>query len=226
MALPSMNSRAQGVAGCAMMAATAPAAAFMSGYTARSVRRAGWMGVSFRVASVMTASVPSEPISSRVRSYPTTPLVVETPVRISSPPAVTARRPRVFSRGVPYLTARGPAELYARLPPTVHTAALVGSGGQKKPWAAAASCTSWLVTPGSTTINRFAGSIRSIRFMRSRARTRALSRGTVAPVVPVPRPRATTGMRASLHRRRMARIWSCRRGKATAPGRAWRRLLS
>jgi hypothetical protein len=60
-------------------------------------------------------------------------LVVRTPVLSRSPRPLIATSPSVFSRGVPYLTALGPAELYARLPPMVQLAALVGSGGQKKP---------------------------------------------------------------------------------------------
>jgi len=40
------------------------------------------------------------------------------------------------------------------LPPTVQKAALVGSGGQKKPCSARAVCKAWLVTPGCTTARR------------------------------------------------------------------------
>jgi len=63
-----MNSSAQGVAGCAMMRATARIAAAVSRYVARSVRTAKGFGVSLSVTSVITARVPSEPTSRRVRS--------------------------------------------------------------------------------------------------------------------------------------------------------------
>jgi hypothetical protein len=153
-------------------------------------------------------------------------LVVATPVRIASPAPVTARRPRVLSRVVPYLTARGPAALQARLPPTVQTAALVGSGGQKKPWAATASCRAWLVRPGSTRAMRSLGSRASTRFMRSSESTTPPRTGTVAPVVPVPRPRATRGTPAALHSPTTAATCSWVDASTTASGSAWRRLLS
>ena len=37
-----------------------------------------------------------------------------------------ARKPKVFSLGVPYLTALGPAELKARYPPILQNEVLVG----------------------------------------------------------------------------------------------------
>jgi hypothetical protein len=64
-----MNSSAQGVTGCAMMRATARAAAadIAIGCAQRAHGRTV-SGVSLSVASVISASVPSEPISRRVRS--------------------------------------------------------------------------------------------------------------------------------------------------------------
>src|SRR3569623_1990147 len=97
-------------------------------------------GVSLSVASVISASVPSEPIRRRVRSYPVDPLLVYVPQQNPSPVPATARRPSVFSRGVPYLTARGPAALQARLPPMLHQGEELGSGGQKSPCGASARC--------------------------------------------------------------------------------------
>lgn len=68
MALPSINSSAQGIVGCAIMAETAFAADSISAYRICMVRLLSGNGVSLRVASVITASVPSEPINRRVRS--------------------------------------------------------------------------------------------------------------------------------------------------------------
>ena len=152
--------------------------------------------------------------------------MVRKPVRSASPAPVTARSPRVFSRGVPYLTARGPAELWERLPPTVQYAPLLGSGGQKKPTPAARSCTAALRTPGSTTINRSSGLTSRMRSIRSRDRISPPATGTDPPTVPVPRPRGTSGTRRSAHRRTTSSTCSGAVAKLTSAGIACRRLLS
>ena len=52
------------------------------------------MGSRASVISVITASVPSDPVSSRVRSYPATSFHSRPPVRITSPVGSTASTPR------------------------------------------------------------------------------------------------------------------------------------
>ena len=54
-----------------------------------------------RVASVMTASVPSDPTSRRVKSYPAALLRARDPVRTTVPSCSTAVRLSTFSRIVP-----------------------------------------------------------------------------------------------------------------------------
>jgi len=119
---------------------------------------------------------------------------------MTSPDPVTASKPKVFSRVVPYLTARGPAALHARLPPMVQADALLGPGGQKKPRSPTACCSASLVTPGSATEIRLAASMRWMCLMRSKERTMPPRSGTLAPVVPVPRPRDVTGIFSRLQR--------------------------
>src|SRR4249919_72108 len=65
---PSMNSSIDGVTGCAISRATACAAEATSRYSARTTRRCGGSGVSLRVASTISAKVPSLPTSRRCRS--------------------------------------------------------------------------------------------------------------------------------------------------------------
>ena len=79
---------------------------------------------------MIIASVPSEPMSNRVKSSPTTLLLVIAPLQRVLPAPVTALIFNVFSRVVPYFTARGPAALQAKFPPRVQKSALPGSGGQ------------------------------------------------------------------------------------------------
>ena len=51
--------------------------------------------------SVMTPSVPSLPMNSRVRSYPVAALRTRPPVRTTRPSAITTVRPSTLSRMVP-----------------------------------------------------------------------------------------------------------------------------
>ncbi len=62
--------------------------------------------------------------------------------------------------------------------------------------------------------------------MRSKDRTMPPRSGTVAPVVPVPRPRAVTGISSSLHSASVASTCAGSVMKSTACGSAWRLLLS
>ena len=73
----------------------------------------------FKVASVRIPRIPSEPVNSLVKSSPTTPFDVFTPVLWISPLPDINSRPSILSLGVPYFIALGPAELLAILPPIV-----------------------------------------------------------------------------------------------------------
>ena len=75
-AVRSINSRAQGVMRSPMIATTALEPSWLDRKNARTVETASGRGTSRRIALVTIPSVPSDPTSSLVRSYPTTPLTV------------------------------------------------------------------------------------------------------------------------------------------------------
>ena len=76
-------------------------------------------GSIFNVASVNIPKIPSEPVKILVKSKPTTPFEVLTPVLYRSPVPETNSKPSILSLGVPYFIALGPAELFAIFPPIV-----------------------------------------------------------------------------------------------------------
>src|SRR5207248_207686 len=85
----------------------------------RKVRSAAGRAYSRRVTSVMTPSVPQEPVSNRERSKPATFFTTFPPARMVSPRPFTNSRPSSKSRGEPKLEARGPADAVARVAPMV-----------------------------------------------------------------------------------------------------------
>ena len=124
----------------------------------------------------MTPSVPSEPITSEVRSSPVTPLTVRWPRRSSRPSASTRSTPSTASRTTPYFAHSRPPAPVAMLPPTVEIARLAGSGAHHRPCSASAALRSALRMPGSTTASRSSGRtsrMRSIAAHRQRDLARA-----------------------------------------------------
>eukprot|EP00967_Tisochrysis_lutea_P018763 scaffold21262_cov30-Tisochrysis_lutea.AAC.2 len=111
-----ISHRATGIEDC-KRSVTADAASARVGKRQEAAAPAGGMACRRRVTSVMTARVPSDPISSRVKSYPAELLRARPPVRITSPEASTAVRPSTFSRMVPYRTAEVPEAPVATMPP-------------------------------------------------------------------------------------------------------------
>ena len=210
------------IAGCtpeAVTAADASAAARTSGKVAAIVHTSpGTRRRSFRVAPTMTPSVPSEPITSEVRSRPVTPFTVRWPRRSSRPSASTRSTPSTASRTTPYFAHSRPPAPVAMLPPTVEMARLAGSGAHHSPCSASAAFRSALRMPGSTTASRSSG--RTSR-MRSIARTDSAISPAPAfapPARPVPAPRVTTGVRVSVAMRRVACTSSTERAWTTASG--------
>ena len=120
------------IAGCtpeAVTAADASAAVRTSGKVAAIVHTSpGTRRRSFSVAPTMTPSVPSEPITSDVRSSPVTPFTVRWPRRSSRPSASTRSTPSTASRTTPYFAHSRPPAPVAMLPPTVEIARLAGIG--------------------------------------------------------------------------------------------------
>ena len=80
-------------------------------------------------AFVTTASVPSLPTRSDVRSYPATSFRVLPPVTVTRPSAKTASRPSTHFPVTPYLAACGPPAFSATFPPMRHEPREEGSGG-------------------------------------------------------------------------------------------------
>jgi len=124
----SSSSVAAGRTGEREIAFTPPAAWAVVGKRANTVRRATGIGRIRTVAATITASVPSEPISSCVRSSPVTPLSDRWPVRSRVPSASTTSRARTDSRVTPYFAQWRPPAFVAKVPPRVEIAALAGSG--------------------------------------------------------------------------------------------------
>ncbi len=152
----------------------------------------------------MTPSVPSDPMTSDVRSSPVTPFTVRCPSRSSRPSASTRSTPSTASRTTPYFAHKSPPAPVAMLPPTVEMARLAGSGAHQRPCSASAALRSALRMPGSTTASR--SSARTSR-MRSIARTESAISPAPAfapPARPVPAPRVTTGVPVSLAIRSVA----------------------
>ena len=73
---------------------TAAQASASRGNAANAVNCAAGLGISRTVTSVTTPSVPSDPMKSRLRSYPATSLIVRPPRRSTCPPASTTSNPR------------------------------------------------------------------------------------------------------------------------------------
>src|SRR5205814_10224687 len=150
-------------------------------------------GVSRSHTDVITPSVPSEPTSSAVRSYPATSLRNGPPRRTSSPGATTTSSPVTHAPVTPYLNACGPPAFVATFPPICDCSAAPGSGAKSRPPPRAVCRTAAVVTPASTSIRHSRGSKERTRVSRSSATTTPPSTGTAPAAYPVPPPRGTTG---------------------------------
>ena len=102
--------------------------------TAR-LRDTGGAGRTLNVSSVITDSVPQEPVTSLLMSYPLTFFMTLPPDFQVSPRPLIALTPRIWSRALPALNRRGPARLPMKLPPTVPSSStwyiLFKAGGSK-----------------------------------------------------------------------------------------------
>ena len=77
--------------------------------------------------------VPSEPTSTRLRSYPATSLRIAPPTETSSPGGSAASSPVTQSETTPYLNACGPPAFVAMLPPIWDCSGAPGSGANIRP---------------------------------------------------------------------------------------------
>src|SRR5688500_1596263 len=92
-----------------------------------------------------------------------------------------------------------------------------GSGGQNNPAARAASEICKVVTPGSTSMVRFARSNSRILSILTVQRTMQLDDGTLPPLKPVPEPRVTTGVLVSFASFRISATSAVVRANTTQP---------
>jgi len=145
MVVRSINSTSEGSA-TASMAITAFPAASVVAKKATSVAGEWGGGRRRTITSTMTASVPSDPTSSFVRSSPATFLRHGLPVLITDPSASTARSAATWSP----VTQHAPPAFVATFPPIEQMARLDGSGAYQRPSAATAAAKSPFRTPGST----------------------------------------------------------------------------
>ena len=122
-----MISMPAGTMPAAMISATACPAAATESYTAITACAISGLGKIRRVASVVMASSPSEPVSSPSKSYPAWSMPLP-PTRTISPSANTTSRPRRLLVVVPYLRQCTPPEFSAMLPPIEQAIWLDGSG--------------------------------------------------------------------------------------------------
>ena len=115
----STNSSLYGVIGCVINIIIMSDALFNVSKVISKVFTLLFKGSIFKVASERIPSTPSDPTNNLVKSSPTTPLDVLTPVLWISPVPDMNSNPKILSLGVPYLIALGPAELFAIFPPIV-----------------------------------------------------------------------------------------------------------
>mmetsp|Transcript_11009 Transcript_11009/g.36191 ORF Transcript_11009/g.36191 Transcript_11009/m.36191 type:complete len:496 (+) Transcript_11009:321-1808(+) len=168
------------------------------------------------VASVMTASVPSLPISSRVRSYPAALLRARDAVLTMRPSESTAVMEMTLSRIVPYRTAVLPEQRQAHIPPML--APGPGSSGKKSPCGLSISFSSTYPSPASTVTSS------SSTLRRFRAFISFMSRHTpptgvrVCPSSEVAPPYGTRGTRCFAHSFTSVETSSVVRGRTITSG--------
>ena len=117
----------------------------------------------------------------------------------------------------PYFTQHRPPALVATLPPIEQISNDDGSGGYQRPCSRAATLTSALKAPGSTTATWQSASI-SIARIRSRLSTIPPSTALAPPERPDPAPRGTTGTPYAAAHRTAACTWPASSARTTAIG--------
>ena len=101
----------------AMITGTVRVRSASRGNGASTIDCRGGLGYSRNVASVTRASVPSEPVTSCVRSYPVEVFTNLPPDLSTVPSASTISSPRTLCLVTPYFTARDPPAFVPMLPP-------------------------------------------------------------------------------------------------------------
>ena len=130
---------------------------------------------------------------------------------------VTRSSPTTLSAVRPYASAREPQALLPIMPPIVHRLWVDGSGPKRRPWTAAARCTSSRTAPGSTTAVAASASMERMP-RRCREKSTTIPGPTAFPAIEVPAPRAVTGIPAVRLTSTIACSSSAWRGKTTTSG--------
>ena len=164
----------------------------------------------------MTASVPSDPTSRRVRSYPAESFRVGLPVRITVPSASTAVSAMTLSRIEPYRTVVVPEAPVAAIPPRVASAP--GSTEKNSPSRESRSLSGMRRTPACTTTSRSSGRTSRIASISDRSIVMPPSTGSTCPSRDDPTPNGITGTPAAEHMLRTACTSSVDRAMTTASG--------
>ena len=129
---------------------------------------------------MITASVPHDPVSARVRSNPATFFTTRPPAEIARPTPSTASTPSTRSRGRPSRPAKGPAVAVATVAPTVPASSPQGNNGHHCPCAPVAASRSARVVAASTVMVRSAGVYATTPRSRSSASTSSARTGNPA----------------------------------------------
>mmetsp|Transcript_68634 Transcript_68634/g.138018 ORF Transcript_68634/g.138018 Transcript_68634/m.138018 type:complete len:224 (+) Transcript_68634:421-1092(+) len=176
---------ARGMPTWSIAAAALAAPSTESNRTTAAVTAEG-RGCNFTWISVMTPSVPSDPTSRRVKSYPAEDLRARVPVRNTSPAAVTAVHPSTVSLMVPYRTAAVPEAPHAAMPPMLASAP--GSTMKLSPVCLSSRFRCSRVTPASTRASMSSGFTSSTEFMRDKSSDTPPKSAQMWPskLVPVP----------------------------------------
>mmetsp|Transcript_9743 Transcript_9743/g.22986 ORF Transcript_9743/g.22986 Transcript_9743/m.22986 type:complete len:303 (+) Transcript_9743:650-1558(+) len=191
MARPSISSaRARGIPSCTA-AHTVSVAPLRSGKGQIAASTSSGWPCSRRATSVITPSVPSDPMKRLVMSYPALLFRARVPVSSTEPSAITTVNPITLSRIVPYRTALVPDAAVAVIPPRVASAP--GSTVKVSPVCRSSSLSCSRVTPAWTLQSRSSSLTSTIWFIPVRSRLTPPSIAFTWPSRLVPAPNGTTG---------------------------------
>ena len=170
-------------------------AAAMEPSPAHSTARSATVGTRRSVAAVTIPSVPSEPISSCLRSNPRLSFFSGTRASNTPPSASTASIPSTCARIEPWRSTCVPPAFVEISPPIVAEPLPPSVRGKRRRCAAAASCSVCRITPASQVASRASGSSLRTAFIRlsERSSVSPLSSGVAPPDMPLLPPCGTTG---------------------------------
>src|SRR5262245_50134646 len=182
-----------------------------------SVRDAFGSGWSRKLARAMNASRPSDPQTSRARSYPATFFTTLPPALAIVPSPRTRVAPRTRSRGAPKRCRSGPEALRASSPPIVGSPG--GSSERRCPVAPRAARRSDTRTPDSTVHVRSPGSCSRIRVSPSVVRSTPIRRRPRCAYAPASAADASSRLQTLGNADPLERVLAVRAGNLAAESR-------